>query len=76
MKCDLFKIFLDEIYTKSPKVNYETNKIIYNHIDEIKSIDLADFAEFKTPSKRRHRCLFVIIDIFGNYSCPALLKKN
>ena len=27
--------------------NYETNKIIYNHDDEIWSIDLADMIDYK-----------------------------
>ena len=42
MKRDLPKIFLDEIHSEAPKRNYPTNKIIYNHNDEIWSIDLAD----------------------------------
>ena len=31
--------------------NYPTSKIIYNHIDEIWSIDLADFSGYKTLKK-------------------------
>ena len=42
---DLTKTFIDEIYSKAPKKNYETNKIIYNHTDEIWSIDLADMID-------------------------------
>ena len=42
-KEDNTETFINEIYSKPPKKNYETNKIIYNHIDEIWSIDLADF---------------------------------
>ena len=45
MKKDSTKIFIDEIYSSPPKKNYETKKIIYNHIDEIWSIDLADFSD-------------------------------
>ena len=41
------KIFIDEIYSKPPKKNYSTNKIIYNHTDEIWSIDLADMIDYK-----------------------------
>ena len=33
------KTFIDEIYSTSPKKNYPTNKIVYNSIDEIWSID-------------------------------------
>ena len=41
-KRDLIKIFVDEIYSKAPVRNYPTNKIVYNHIIETWSIDLAD----------------------------------
>ena len=44
-KRDNFKTFIDEIYSTPPKKNYETNKLIYNHIDEIWSIDLADMID-------------------------------
>ena len=35
MKKDLIKIFIDEMYSKPPMRNNETNKIMYNHILEI-----------------------------------------
>ena len=44
-KKDLIKIFIDEIYSTPPKKIYPTNKITYNYIDEIWSIDLADFSD-------------------------------
>ena len=47
MKKDLTKIFINEIYSKPPKKNYATNKIVYNHTEEIWSIDLADFQIIK-----------------------------
>ena len=47
VKKDLIKIFIDEIYSKAPMRNYKTNKIIYNHIDEIWSVDLADMIDYK-----------------------------
>ena len=36
---DKIRIFIDEVYSKTPKKNYATTKIVYNHIDEIWSID-------------------------------------
>ena len=42
--------------------NYETNKIIYNHIDEIWSIDLADMLVYKISDNKGFRYIFVIID--------------
>ena len=32
-KRDLKKTFIDEKYSNPPKKNYETHKIIYNHIE-------------------------------------------
>ena len=46
IKKDLTKIFIDEIYSSPPKISYPTNEIIYNHFDEIWSIDLADFLDY------------------------------
>ena len=45
---DNIKNFVDEIFSRPPRRNYEANKIIYNHINEIWSIDLADFSDYKT----------------------------
>ena len=63
MKPVNFEIFICEIYIKAPK-KYETNKIIYNHIDEICSIDLADMVDCKYSNDKRFRYFFVIIDKF------------
>ena len=52
MKKDLTRTFIDEIYSKPPKNNYETNKIVYNYIDEIWSIDLADMIDYKTSNNK------------------------
>ena len=46
-KKDNIKLFIDEIYSKPPRKNYPTNKIKYNHIDEICSIDLAGMIDYK-----------------------------
>ena len=58
------KIFIDEIYSKPPKKNYPTNKITYNYIDEIWSIDLADFSDYKTSNNKSYRYIFIVIDNF------------
>ena len=47
-KIDLTITFIDETYSKPPRKSYPTNKIVYNHIDEIWSIDLADMIDYKT----------------------------
>ena len=76
MKKDLTKIFIDEIYSKPPKKNYPTNKIIYNHIDEIWSIDLADFSDYKTSNNKGYRYIFIIIDNFSKNLWAIPLKNK
>ena len=76
MKKDLTKIFIDEIYSKPPRRNYPTNKIIYNHIDEIWSIDLADMIDYKISNNKGFRYIFIINDNFSNYSRAMPLKNN
>ena len=76
IKKDLTKIFIDEIYRKAPKKNYETNKITYNHIDEIWSINLADFSDYKIPNNKNYRYIFIIIDNFSKFLWAIPLKNK
>ena len=76
MKKDLTKIFIDEIYSKPPMRNYPTNKIIYNQIDEIWSIDLADFSDYKTSNNKGFRYIFIVIDDFSKYLWAIPLKNK
>ena len=76
MKKDLTKIFIDEIYSKPPLRNYPTNKIIYNHLDEIWSIDLADFSDYKISNNKGFRYIFIIIDNFSKYLWAIPLKNK
>ena len=66
IKKDLIKIFVDENYIEAPMRNYPTKKIVYNHIREIWSIDLADMIVYKISNNKGFRNLFVIIDSFLN----------
>ena len=75
MKNDLTTIFVDEIYSKAPKKNYPSNRMIYNHIEEIWSIDLAEFSDYKISDKRGYRYVFVIIDNFSYYLWAIPLKN-
>ena len=70
------KIFIDEIYSKAPKKNYPTNKIIYNHIDEIWSIDLADMIDYKISNNKGFRYIFIIIDNYSKYLWAIPLKNK
>ena len=76
MKKDLTKIFIDEIYSSPPKENYETNKVIYNHIDEIWSIDLADMIDYKISNKKGFRYIIVIIDNYSKYLWAIPLENK
>ena len=64
-KRDLTKTFFDEVYSKPPPKNYPTNKMKYNHIDEIWNIDLADFSDYKTSNNKGFGYIFVITDNFS-----------
>ena len=76
MKRDLTKIFIDEIYSKPPRKNYETNKIKYNHFDEIWSIDLADMIDYKISNIKGFRYIFIVIDDFSKYLWARPLKNK
>ena len=76
VKKDLIKIFIDEIYSKAPKKNYPTNKIFYNHIDGIWSIDLADMIDYKISNNKGFRYIFIVIDNFSKYLWDIPLKNK
>ena len=76
MKKDLTKMFTNEIFSKAPKKNYETDKIVYNHIDEVWSIDLADFLDYKISNNKGFRYIFVVIDNFSKYLWAIPLKNK
>ena len=73
---DLTKIFIDENYSKPPRKNYPTNKIVYNHIDDIWSIDLADMIDYKISNNKGFRYIFIVIDNFSKYLWAIPLKKK
>ena len=70
------KIFIDEIYSKPPRKNYPTNKVIYNHVDEICSIDLADMIDYKISNNKGFRYIFIVIDNFSKYLWAIPLKNK
>ena len=45
--------------------NYPTNEILYNHIVEIWSIDLAELIDYKISINKGFRYKFVISDNFS-----------
>ena len=76
MKKGNIKTFIDEIYSKPPMRNYPTNKIVYNHIDEIWSIDLADVIDYKISNNKGYRYIFIIIESFSKFLWAIPLKNK
>ena len=76
MKKDIIKIFIEEIYSKASKKTYATYKLVYNHIDEIWSIDLADTIDYKISNNKGYRYIFVILDNFSKYLWAKPLKNK
>ena len=73
---DLTMIFVDEIYSKPPLRKYPTNKIVYNYIDEIWSIDLADMVDYKISNDKGFRYIFIVIYNFSKYLWALPLKNK
>ena len=76
MKRDWTKICIDEIYSRPPLRSYPTNKIVYNHIDEIWSIDFADMIDYKISNNKNYRYIFITIDNFSNYLWSIPIKNK
>ena len=76
MKKDLTKNFIDEIYSTPSRKNYPTNKIVYNHTDEIWSIDLADMIDYKISNNKGYRYIFIVINNFSKYLWAIPLKNK
>ena len=72
----LTKIFINEIYSIPPRKNYPTNKIVYNHIDDIWSIDLTDMMGYKISNNKGFKYTFVIVDNFSKNLCAIPLKNK
>ena len=73
---NLIKNFIDEIYSSQPRKKYPTNKVVYNHIDEIWSTDLADMIDYKISNNKGFRYVFVIIDNYSKNLWAIPLKNK
>ena len=71
-----FKIFINEIYSKSPKNYYPTNKTDVFHIDDTWSLDILDFKDYGPENNRGYRYFSVLIDNFSNYGWTVPLKNK
>ena len=50
--------------------------MIYNHIDEIWSVDLDDMIDYKFSNNIGYRYMYIIIDIFCKYLWAIPLKNK
>ena len=69
------KIIINEIYSKPPKKNYDTNKTDVYHVDEIWSLDILDLKDYDPENHSGYRYVLVIIDNFSKF-CWTIPIKN
>ena len=70
------KIFINEIYSKSPKRNYATNKTDVYFIDDIWSLDILDLKDYGPENNRGYRYVLVIIDNFSKFGWTVPIKNE
>ena len=70
------KILINEIYSKSPKKYYPTNKTDVYHFDDTWSLDILDLKDYGPENNRGYRYVLVTIDIFSKYGWTVPLKNN
>ena len=70
------KLFINEIYSKPPKRNYNTNKTDVYHIDDIWSLDILDLKDYGPKNNRGYRYVLVTIDNFSKYGWTIPLKNK
>ena len=76
MKKDLTKIFIDEVYSKSPRKNYESNRIMIKSIDDTWSSDLLDMNDHGPKHNRGYRYILVVLDNFSKFGWTIPLKNK
>ena len=70
------KIFIDEIYTKPPRKNYETNKFVYKGIDDTWSSDLVVMTNHNVENNKGYKYILVTIDNFSKFLWTIPLKTK
>ena len=70
------KTFINEIYSKPPKRNYNTNKTDVYHIDDIWSLDILDLKDYGPENNRGYRYVLVTIDNFSKFGWTVPLKNK
>ena len=73
---ELNKIFIDEIYSTTPKKNYPTNKSIIKSIDDTWSSDLLDMNDYGIKNNKGYRYILVVVDNFSEFGWTVPLKNK
>ena len=70
------KIFINEIYSKPPKKNYDTNKTDVYYIDDIWSLEILDLKDYGPANNRGYRYVLVTIDNFSKFVWTIPIKNK
>ena len=70
------KIFINEIYSKPPKMYYATNKTDVHHVDDTWSLDILDLIDYGPENNRGYRYVLVIFDNFSKFGWTVPLKSK
>ena len=70
------KIFMNQIYSKPHKKNYNTNKTDVYRIDDICSLDISDLKDYGPENNRGYRYNLVIIENFSKFVWTIPLKNK
>ena len=70
------KIFINEIYSKPPKKNYDTNKTDVYYIDDIWTLDILDLKDYGPENNKGYRYVLVTIDNFSKFGWTVPIKNR
>ena len=76
MNQNLFKKFINEIYSKGSKRNHITNKTDVYHIDFMWSLDILDLKDYGPENNRGYRYVLVVSDSFSKFGWTLPLKNK
>ena len=71
---EFHQIFVNEMYSSPPKMNYLTNKTKIKSFDDTWSSDLLDLIDFGPSSNRCFRYILVVTDSYSNYELCFLME--
>ena len=72
----IFKIFINEIYSKPPKKKCATSKTDVYHIDDIWPLDILDLKDYGLKNNRGYRYVLVVIDNFSKFGWTVSIKNK